>query len=93
MDEFFSILEQLMGQHKFAADRIYNVDETGIRVVPSQMPKILGRKGKRQTGALTSAERGFLITCVMCMSAGGSFVPPLCAFLNDTRGEKWVQCV
>jgi hypothetical protein len=28
----FELLKQLMEQHKFSADRIYNWDETGIRM-------------------------------------------------------------
>lgn len=70
VDEFFNILEMLMDEFKFPPNRLYNIDETG-------MPQVLSHKGKRQIGALISAERGSLIICVMCMSAGGTFVPPL----------------
>lgn len=69
-----------MDEHNFEPSNIYNVDETGISVVPSKCLKVLGLKGKKQIGALTSAERGSLITCIMCMSAGGSFVPPMLIF-------------
>ena len=34
-------------------------------------------RGRRQAGALTSAERGTLVTVEICMSATGSYVPPL----------------
>lgn len=80
VDHFFNLYEKLMDDYKFPPDKIYNVDETGISVVPSQMLQVLSQKGKRQIGALTSAERGSLITCVICMSAGGSFVPPMIIF-------------
>lgn len=80
VEHFFNLLENEMENNQFSPNQIYNVDETGISVVPAKMPKVLGLKGKKQIGALTSAERGSLITCVMCMSAGGSFVPPLFIF-------------
>lgn len=77
---FFDLLEKLYSKHNFPATRIWNVDETGLSVVQSKQQKVLGRKGKRQIGAMTSAERGSLITVISCMSAGGSFVPPYFVF-------------
>ncbi|KAJ8881992.1 hypothetical protein PR048_018480 [Dryococelus australis] len=38
------------------------------------------RKCRRQVGALTSAERGELITAELCFSAAGHYVPPLLVF-------------
>ncbi|KAK9736164.1 hypothetical protein QE152_g12700 [Popillia japonica] len=38
-----------------------------------------GRK-RKQLGALTAAERGALVTEVICMNAAGGFVPPLFIF-------------
>ena len=37
-------------------------------------------KGRRQVGAITSAEHGQLVTVEICMNATGSFVPPLFVF-------------
>ena len=39
--------------------------------------KILAKRGKRQVGSITSAERGEPATAVVCMAAGGNFIPPL----------------
>lgn len=77
---FFKLLEEEYCKHKFPAGRIWNVDETGLSVVQSKQPKVLARKGKRQIGAMTSAERGSLITVISSMSAGGAFVPPYFIF-------------
>lgn len=44
------------------------------------MFQVLSQKAKRQIGTLTSAERGCLISCVVDMSAGNSFVSPLLIF-------------
>ena len=78
--KFFDILEQEFEKHSYPADRIFNVDESGLSIVQSKIPKIIGLKGKRQIGALTSAERGSLVTVIVCMSAGGTFIPPMLIF-------------
>lgn len=80
VDEFFKLLEEAMNKYHYTPNDIYNVDETGITLVPGKMPEILARKGKRQIAAITSAERGSTVTCVMCMNASGTFVPPMIIF-------------
>lgn len=77
---FYQLLSKQYEVHNFQPHRIFNVDETGFSVVQSKHPQIAATKGKRQIGILTSAERGSLITSVMCMSASGIFVPPLFVF-------------
>ncbi|XP_072392481.1 uncharacterized protein [Diabrotica undecimpunctata] len=67
---------------------IYNVDESTISVVKSKIPKVIGLKGKRQIAALTSGERGALITFVACMNATGSFVPPLVIFPRKNMSKQ-----
>lgn len=80
VDNFFTLLETTMEQNHYSAHNIYNVDETGISVVPAKMPEVLAKKGKRQIAATTSAERGSTVTCIMCMSASGTYVPPMMIF-------------
>lgn len=80
VDEFFTLLEQVMEQNNFPPDRIFNVDESGLCIVQSKCPQIIACKGKRQIGTLTSAERGSLLTVVLSMSASGIFVPPMMIF-------------
>ena len=84
---FFDILEDAYIEHQYPADRVYNVDETGLTVVQSKIPNIIGRKGKRQIGALTSAERGSTMTVVACMNAKGDFIPPLFIFPRKNMSE------
>lgn len=62
VDNFFSLLENVVEKHKLAPERIYNVDETGISTVPKSQSKILSTKGQKQVGCLSSAERGQLVT-------------------------------
>jgi len=40
----------------------------------------VARKGKKNVGTVTSAERGKLVTAVCCMSAAGTFIPPMLIF-------------
>lgn len=78
--KFFDLLESMTDQHHFPPHRIYNVDETGITTVQTKPSRIMARKGKKQVGSLSSAERGVLTTAVICMSAGGVYVPPMLIF-------------
>lgn len=72
---FFS----LFNRHKFPPNMIYNVDETGVTTV--QSPKqVVAEKGKKQVGAITSAERGELVTVVCAINATGNSVPPMFIF-------------
>ena len=74
---FYSLLAQLLDKYHYPATNIWNVDETNISAVQTKPSKILARKGKKQVGALTSAERGKLVSVVISMSAAGNFVPPM----------------
>ncbi|KAJ4441384.1 hypothetical protein ANN_11239 [Periplaneta americana] len=60
--------------------RLYNCDETGLTEVQHKVNKVASLKGKRQVGSVSSAERGFLVTAVTCMSSAGYFLPPLLVF-------------
>lgn len=76
---FFANLETLMAKHNFPANRIFNVDETGISNV--QKPgKIYAPTGLKQVGKATSAERGQNVTVVCALSATGIYVPPMFIF-------------
>lgn len=56
------------------------MDETGITCVPKSQSKIIACRGRRQVGTLTSADRGQTITAEICMSADGSYMPPMLIF-------------
>jgi len=76
---------------------LVNFDEIRITIIQHKHTKILGLKGKRQISSLQSAERGFLMTVVNCMSPTVYFIPPLLVFprkimkqelMNDHR---WIN--
>ncbi|KAJ8875529.1 hypothetical protein PR048_023424, partial [Dryococelus australis] len=81
---FFDLLTAEYDEHKFTPDRIWNVDETGVSTVPNKKSKVLALRGKKQVGALTSAERGTLVTAEVCMSASGMFMPLMFVFPRQT---------
>jgi hypothetical protein len=80
VSECFHILKTAFEKNHFPDNRVFNCDETGVTIVQGKQVKIVAKKGKKQIGALSSAERGSLVTVVTCMSAGGSYVPPLIIF-------------
>ncbi|XP_011696449.1 PREDICTED: uncharacterized protein LOC105455090 [Wasmannia auropunctata] len=77
--EFFDNLANVYERFHFECQDVWNVDETGVTTV--QKPgKILATKGEKQIGAVTSAERGTLVTMILAVSASGNSVPPLFIF-------------
>lgn len=80
VQHFFKILHDEMDKKNSPPARIFNVDKTGLIVLQSKVPSVLALKGKRQVAAISSAERGSLVTAVTCMGASGIFVPPMLIF-------------
>jgi len=66
--KFFRVLEETMKVHDINPLRVYNVDESGLNTVQS-MQKIVALGGRKQVGAVTSAERGIHCTVVCCTSS------------------------
>jgi len=64
------------GTRLIPQENIYNVDETGFTVCQKSQ-KIVARKGKKNVGILSSAERGKTVTVVCCVSASGNYIPPM----------------
>lgn len=77
---FYELLRQCYDKYKFSADRVFNVDESGLSNVAKSRAKIIAHKGRKQVGKLSSAERGQNVTVTICMSASGNFIPPLMIF-------------
>lgn len=86
---FFKIAGEVMEKYKFPASRIFNVDETGITVVPKSMGSIVSVKGKKQVGYMTSAERGELVTAEICFSAVGQYMPPMLIFPRKNANPEF----
>lgn len=69
----------MLQRHNFAADRIFNFDESGVSTV-LDTPKVLAPKSQKQVGKIRSAERGELVTIGAIISASGITIPPLFVF-------------
>ncbi|XP_022816222.1 uncharacterized protein LOC111349354 [Spodoptera litura] len=88
IQNFFDIYEQIVDTNKLNANKIFNVDESGFQTVQKKPQKVLGGKGKKQIGALTSGERGVNTTMVACVSAAGQFIPPMIIFKRMRMSDQ-----
>ena len=59
MGIFFDLHKKELAAHDYPPSLIFDVDETGLTVVPKKQPKILALKSKRQIGPLTAGTKGF----------------------------------
>lgn len=89
VSQFNSLLNEIIDKHKLTADKIFNCDETGLSVNPKSQSKIIALKGKRQVGAITSAERGETVTAEVCMSASGLYMPPMLIFPRIKKKQEF----
>ncbi|KAJ4451922.1 hypothetical protein ANN_03403 [Periplaneta americana] len=75
----FNNLGNVLAKHNLEAHQIWNISETSLTNV-HKPPKIMTSKGTKQTGSVTSAERGFLITMCCVINATGNTIPPFHIF-------------
>ena len=64
-----------MDRHHYGPHDIWNVDETGPTKV-IKPTRVVAKKGEKQVRAITSAERGTLITVCQAGKAAGNAIPP-----------------
>ena len=87
---FYENLKIVRERHNFEAKDIYNVDETGCTTV--QKPaKVIAETGVKQVGAITSSERGQLVTICCAVNAVGHAVPPLFIFPRVHFKEHFIR--
>ncbi|KAG8256370.1 hypothetical protein J6590_070491 [Homalodisca vitripennis] len=60
VNNFFDILEAEYRKHKYPADRVVNVDETGISVVQSKIPRVIGLRGRDKWELLAQLKEALL---------------------------------
>ena len=77
--QFYDNLAKVMDRYKFSPQNIYNLDESGCHTVQSP-GHVVTRRGQKQVGSITSAERGQLVTVVYTVSATGNTLPPMLIF-------------
>lgn len=79
VNAFFDNVAELLQRYQFGPGDIWNVDETGVTTV-HKPGKVVGRRGFKQVGSLTSAQRGTLVTLVCAASATRNSIPPYFIF-------------
>ena len=80
VEKFFTLLGETIEKHSLDGSSIYNADETGMKTVQQHHSRVLAQKGKKQVGAMTSAERGKNVTVVCSTNACGHYLPPFFVF-------------
>jgi hypothetical protein len=92
VDTFLGCVASVLQDSEASPSEIYNMDESGITTVHKPQ-RIIGQKGQKQIGKVTSGERGQTVTIICCMNAAGTYIPPFMIFprkrmnmtlLNDT---------
>lgn len=90
VEAFYDNLEKVMDRHHFEPQDIYNVDETGVTTV--QKPdKVVARRGIKQVGSVTSAERGSLVTLAFAVNALGNVLPTMFIFPRVRYQEHFIR--
>ena len=88
--QFFNNLQNVMDQHNFQAQMVYNADETGCTTV--QKPgRIVAEKGIKQIGSVTSCERGEFVTIINAINASGTALPPMLIFPRVNYLERFIR--
>ncbi|XP_072394742.1 uncharacterized protein [Diabrotica undecimpunctata] len=85
---YFTALAHILDEFQFPPENIYNIDESGLTTVQKRSQKIYASKGRKQVGALSSAERGLHITVVCAMNAIGTYVPPALIFPRQRKKDE-----
>nr|XP_023676800.1 uncharacterized protein LOC111848778 [Paramormyrops kingsleyae] len=87
---FFNRLAEVIDKNTFDGSDIWNVDETGVTTVqaPSQ---VVARRGVKQVGAMTSGERGTLVSVAYAVQALGNTIPPFFVFPRKNFKDHFVH--
>nr|XP_022910138.1 uncharacterized protein LOC111421198 [Onthophagus taurus] len=70
---------KLLSRGNFTPEKIWYCDETGLTTIHVP-PKIIGPKGIKQLGQMTSGERGQNVTMIASINAIGNHIPPMMIF-------------
>jgi len=91
VNRFFDLLRtEYVKNGGVTADQVFNMDESGLTAV-HKPGRILAKKGQKQVGKITSAERGKTVTIICAMNAMGTFIPPLMIFPRKNMSQVLVK--
>ena len=86
IDNIFNILKDTYERNGLRADKIWNIDESGLTTVQAPT-KILAKKGSKQVAKMTRAEKGQTVTIACAMNAAGTYLPPMLIFPRKRKNE------
>ena len=87
---FFSNLAEAITNNNFDGADIWNMDETGVTTVQAPS-RVVARRGLKQVGAMTSGERGTLVSVAYAVQALGNSIPPFFVFPRQNYKQHFVQ--
>ncbi|CAH1975097.1 unnamed protein product [Acanthoscelides obtectus] len=91
VERFFENLRDVIEKNNILPEHMYNVDETGIQTSRNRPPKVISLKGKKGVGAISSSERGTLVTALFCCSAAGAYIPPTLVFPRKKKNPRYME--
>ncbi|KAF2890036.1 hypothetical protein ILUMI_16137 [Ignelater luminosus] len=80
-NRFSDLLKSVLDKYDFETQDIYNMDKTGVTTSQTAQ-EIVARKGLKQIGKVTSAEREHLVTFASTVSVNAIKVPPFLDYRN-----------
>ncbi|KAF2894053.1 hypothetical protein ILUMI_12123 [Ignelater luminosus] len=80
-NRFSDLLKSVLDKYDFETQDIYNMGETGVTTSQTAQ-EIVARKGLKQIGKVTSAEREHLVTFASTVSVNSNNVPPFLDYRN-----------
>lgn len=87
---FFQNYTTVVDKYQLQGKDIWNMDESGITTV--QKPdRIIARRGQKQVSAMTSAERGTLVTIALAGNALGTHIPPMFIFPRKRFNDHFIR--
>ncbi|XP_057671328.1 uncharacterized protein LOC130903084 [Diorhabda carinulata] len=85
---YFNTLSNTLEQYNFPPENIFNMDESGLTTVQKKCQKIYASKGRKQVGALSSAERGQHVIVVCAMNVMGTYIPPALIYPRQRMNDE-----
>lgn len=91
VEQFFTKYKEILQRYHLTASRIWNVDETGVTTVQKPKKMIVAQRGSKQVGAVTSAERGVLVTVAAAANALGNHIPCMFVFPRIRYSDIFIK--
>ena len=86
---FFKNISEVRERYHFLSESIYNMDDTGYFTTQTPL-KVIVLKEAKQVGAVTSTERGSLVTMIGTINAIGNTVPPYFIFPRSRFAKEFM---